>query len=91
VLRTSREPTWRRDRAALRRCFDFRERSGVREVVRVTVRHVELFKSWRLTTGVSAATVKESLVMGRAVWNGAIRSGLGARRARSPAFRGTTR
>lgn len=83
ALRESRERSWKTDIYSLRTggdpatgIFDFLERKGVNQIAKVERRHIEAFRDWRLTTGVSAATVNKAIRVGRAAWSWAIASGI---------------
>jgi integrase len=73
ALRDSRERSWKTDVAALRSVIEFFGRQGLRRVAAVERRHVEGYRDWRLTTGVSGATVNKALRCGRAAWSWAVR------------------
>jgi len=85
ALKESRERSWRGDSPGLRSVVGFLRHQGVTLVSRVTSRHVEAFRDWRLTTTVckgkktrcvSGATVNHNLRIGKAAFSWAVRVGI---------------
>jgi len=74
-LRESRLSSWRNDVSQLKSVIAFLGTKGVTRPSKVTARHAEAYKDWRLSTQCSVETVKKAIRCARAAWSWAIRSG----------------